>query len=144
MSFFIWSHIFEEWNNHALFIWSHILSPNVHHVVLLTGKVQSLETSSNVSCECTDKGLVKDMVFYWKSGFWIRVSIEIDFIFLKWTDCKQDLVKLTACNWTRGPSLYYIFCCLFDMFCTSLISFCMLLMIGWLNLITHTLLSHNQ
>ncbi len=119
MSFFIWSHIFKEWNNHALFIWSHILSPNVHHVVLLTGKVQSLETSSNVSCECTDKGLSQGYGFLLKERF-LNTSFYWDWfhileMHLPWciTDCTQDLVKLTACNWTRAPSLYYIFCCLF-------------------------------
>jgi hypothetical protein len=82
----------------VLFIRSHILAPNVHHVVLLTGKVHSLETSSNVSCECTHKGLKSriwisieraifeyefllkerflNTSFYWKSGLWIWVSSE--------------------------------------------------------------------
>lgn len=47
---------------------------------------------------------------------------------------------MAACNWIRTPKLYMTYFAAFWKFHTSRISFCMFLVIGWLDLRTHPLL----
>lgn len=55
------------------------------------------------------------------------------------TDCGECLANMATHHWTRAPKLYHDYP-LTCMLVLTLITLCSLLVVGWLNFITHTLL----